>query len=223
MKVIVGLGNPGREYSLSRHNIGFRCVNHFARLHGIEVKRRRARAMVGEGIVAGAPVVLAKPQTFMNLSGESVRLLLEQYDLEPEDMVVVYDDLDLPLGRVRIRPRGGGGGHHGMESIIGAIGSRDFPRIRVGIGRPGDEEAGASVDVVGYVLGPFYPDEGPAVEQAIARVSEALHAILAEGLEKAMNRSNTTESLAEAGADSTIDFGKNQRGIRGLNRKGGLK
>ena len=188
MKLIVGLGNPGKEYALSRHNIGFRCINHFAREHGIAMERKRAKARVGGGMVDSVKVILAKPQTFMNNSGESVQLLLHQNGLEPQDMVVVYDDMDLPLGKVRLRPGGSAGGHHGMESIIRLVGSPDFPRIRVGIGRPSNHEA--QRDTIDYVLGRFYPDEEKVIEEAISRVSAALRAILLDGTDKAMNDFN---------------------------------
>lgn len=191
MKLVVGLGNPGKEYAASRHNIGFRCIDHFASRHGIEVRRRKGKALVGDGAVNGARVVLAKPQTYMNASGESVSELLRTYGVKPQDLLVVYDDLDLPSGRVRIRPDGGAGGHHGMESIIARIGTQDFPRIRVGIGRPeGPGNAGESGDTIGYVLGRCSPRESKLVEEAVAQVSEAILVIVTEGLEKAMNRFN---------------------------------
>lgn len=197
MKLIVGLGNPGREYALSRHNIGFRCVNHFARENGIDISRKKARAMVGSGVVDGQKVVVARPQTFMNNSGESVALLLQQNGLEPQDMVVVYDDMDLPLGKVRVRPGGGAGGHRGMESIIRLAGSQDFPRLRVGIGRPGfGLEQRETVD---YVLGRFYSDEEKAVEDAVARASAALRVLVLHGLNRAMNEFNREAPEGETG------------------------
>lgn len=189
MKLIVGLGNPGKEYALSRHNIGFRCINHFAKEHGIDIARKKAKALVGSGAIGGQKGIVAKPQTFMNNSGESVVMLLQQNGLEPQDMIVVYDDMDLPLGKVRIRPSGGAGGHHGMESIIQLIGTQDFPRIRVGIGRPGYNGESRQVGI-DYVLGRFYPDEEKAVEEAIALVSKVLETILLHGLNRAMNEFN---------------------------------
>lgn len=188
MKLIVGLGNPGKEYALSRHNIGFRCLDYFAREHGIEVSRKKAKALVGDGRIGNEKVILAKPQTFMNNSGESVVTLLQQNGVEPADMVVVYDDMDLPLGRVRVRPGGGAGGHHGIESIISLTGTAEFTRIRVGIGRPGP--AGEQRDSVGYVLGRFHSDEEKDVEDAITRVSKILKTIILNGLDRAMNEFN---------------------------------
>ncbi len=205
MKLIVGLGNPGREYAMSRHNIGFRCINHFAKESGIDLSRKKAKAMTGSGVVDGQKVLVSKPQTFMNVSGESVVMLLQQNGLDPKDMVVVYDDMDLPLGKVRIRPGGGAGGHRGMESIIRLTGTQDFPRIRVGIGRPGNggESRQGGID---YVLGRFYPDEEKLVEEAIARASQALRVFVVHGLNRAMNEFNK-----EAEADNAISETPNRK------------
>jgi len=183
MKLIVGLGNPGRAYANSRHNVGFRCVGHFARLHHIPLTERRQRAKVGMGVVADTEVVLAKPRTFMNRSGEAVSQLLRRFKISVEDLIVIHDDLDLPLGRVRIRQRGSSAGHKGLQSIIDSLESQDFPRIRVGIGRPDGDE-------VSYVLSDFTTAEKTAIEEAIVTVSDAIHCILAEGIEAAMNKYN---------------------------------
>ncbi|MBI2858856.1 MAG: aminoacyl-tRNA hydrolase [Chloroflexi bacterium] len=188
MKLIVGLGNPGKEYALSRHNIGFRCINHFSRKYGIDMSRKKAKATVGNGAVDGQKVLLAKPRTFMNLSGESVVQLLQQNGLESGDLVVVYDDMDLPLGKVRIRPSGGSGGHKGMESIIRLTGTLDFTRIRVGIGRPGG--SGQAAGAMDHVLGQFFMDEEKAVDKAIERVCQALRILIVDGLDRAMNEFN---------------------------------
>ena len=183
MKLIVGLGNPGKAYASNRHNVGFQCVDYFARKHGIAIRERKARAKVGLGEVAEKGVVLAKPRTFMNLSGQAVSRLVRQFNVPLEDLVVICDDLDLPLGRVRIRQRGGSAGHKGMESIIDSLGSQDFPRIRVGIGRPDGDE-------VSYVLSDFTAEERDVVREAMADVADALYCILTEGIEAAMNRYN---------------------------------
>ena len=183
MKLIVGLGNPGRVYVNNRHNVGFRCINYFARAHRIPIRERRARARLGIGEVAGKRVVLAKTRTYMNLSGQAVSRLVRHFTVPLEDLVVICDDLDLPLGKVRIRERGGSGGHKGMESIIDSLGSQDFPRIRVGIGRPDGDE-------ISYVLSDFTAGEREVVKEAVAKVAEALHCILTEGIEAAMNRYN---------------------------------
>ncbi len=183
MKLIVGLGNPGKAYVNNRHNLGFRCIDHFARVHHISVKKRRAKAKAGMGEVAETSVLLAKPQTYMNLSGESVVLLVRQFGVPLEDLVVICDDLDLPLGKVRIRQRGGAAGHKGVQSIIAALGSREFPRIRVGIGRPDGDE-------VSYVLSDFTPEEKGVVKEAVATVSDALYSILSEDIVAAMDKYN---------------------------------
>jgi len=194
VKLITGLGNPGREYSASRHNIGFRCINYFAKDCDIRLDHRKAKARVGQGVVAGIPVVLARPGTFMNHSGDSVAPLLRQLDLSPQDLIVVYDDLDLPLGRIRIRPSGSAGGHRGMKSIIRALDSRDFTRIRVGIGRPdAGTPSSTTLEVVEYVLGRFSSEEDNVAKQAVTQASAALYDILSEGLDKAMNRFNSPQ------------------------------
>ena len=183
MKLIVGLGNPGMGYSSNRHNVGFRCIDHFARQNRIPLPQRWQRAKVGTGTVAGVEVVLAKPQTFMNLSGAAVSSLVHRLKLPLEDLLVIHDDMDLPPGKVRIRPSGSSGGHRGTQSIIDSLGSQDFPRIRVGIGRPvGDE--------ISYVLSDFSSEERPVIAEAIATVSDAICCILTEGIEAAMNKYN---------------------------------
>ena len=192
VRLIVGLGNPGRKYAHSRHNVGFWCLNRLARRHGIAFRSRGRLAAVGEGQLAGRPVILAKPRTFVNLSGHAVSHLLQRHRLSPQQLLVVYDDLDLPLGRVRLRAGGSHGGHRGMRSIIEAIGSQDFPRIRIGIGRP--EVAGQPTwepeAVVDYVLGPMTADERRVLDEAVATAGEAILCLLAEGVETAMNRYN---------------------------------
>jgi len=192
VRLIVGLGNPGREYTHSRHNVGFWCLNRLARRHGIAFASRGRLAAVGEGRLTGQPVILAKPRTFVNLSGRAVSHLLQRYHLSPQQLLVVCDDLDLPLGRVRLRPSGSHGGHRGMRSIIEAIGSQDFPRIRIGIGRP--EVAGEPTwepeAVVDYVLGPMTAEERRILDEAVATAGEAILCLLAEGVEAAMNRFN---------------------------------
>ena len=183
-KLIVGLGNPGPTYTPNRHNVGFQCLDEFARRHGIAFTRRLRLALVGDGQVAGVPVTLAKPRTFMNLSGQAVTSLLHRLRLPLSDLIVVYDDMDLPVGQIRLRPSGGTGGHKGMQSIVRAVGSQEFPRIRVGVGRP------PNGDAIAYVLSNFRPEERPLIEEARQRVAEALLVILEEGLEPAMNRFN---------------------------------
>ena len=188
----MGLGNPGRGYAHSRHNIGFRCLSHFARKQGIRLDRKRGKARIGVGEVAGEGVVLARPQVFMNLSGQSVSRLVSGFEIALGDLLVIHDDLDLPSGKIRLRRGGSSGGHKGVDSIISSIGSQDFLRLRVGIGRPASDEKHdeGGAGIIYYVLSDFTPEEKPVVTKAISRVSEAILCLLAEGLLPAMDRYN---------------------------------
>lgn len=185
IRLVVGLGNPGPEYKDTRHNAGFMVVDLLAAELGAGRWRARCRSLVAEAFAGGEKVVLAKPQTFMNKSGEAVAPLLRWFGLEPSDLLVVCDDLDLPLGRIRIRKKGGDGGHRGLKSVIAALGSGDFARLRVGIGRPGPEK-----DVVEWVLERFTAEERPFLEDSLARAVQAGLAVLEAGIEEAMNRFN---------------------------------
>ena len=187
MKLFVGLGNPGSAYAHNRHNVGFRCINRFSRAYRIPLEKRWARARVGVGEVAGSEVVLAKPQTFVNLSGESVALLVQRFGISVSDLFVIHDDLDLPLGRIRIGQGGSSGGHKGVASIISSLGGQNFPRIRVGIGRPGEEW---EHEVINFVLSDFTPGEMKVIDEAISRVADAMYCILTEGIARAMNEYN---------------------------------
>jgi PTH1 family peptidyl-tRNA hydrolase len=187
LRIIVGLGNPGARYAATRHNIGWVVVDAVALKCRAKVTKSACRALIGFGRAAGREVLLAKPQTFMNLSGESVAGLLKQTRTGPSDLVVVHDDLDLPLGAVRIRKSGGDGGHNGVSSVISGLGTGAFLRVKVGIGRPPE-----GVDPAEYVLTPFGPDELEAVEEAVKRAAEAVYAIITAGPEAAMNRFNRT-------------------------------
>jgi PTH1 family peptidyl-tRNA hydrolase len=187
MKLIVGLGNPGQNYARNRHNIGFMCINHFARSQGVKFDRKQARARTGKSKIAGNEVVLAKPQTHMNSSGEAVSRLVNKLKINLEDLIVIHDDLDLPLAKIRLSSGSSSGGHKGINSIIKELGSQDFIRVRIGIGRP----AGASEDdIIAYVLSDFTPEQRKAIAPAIPRVSEALLYLLTEGLTPAMNKFN---------------------------------
>ncbi len=192
IKLVVGLGNPGQDYSGSRHNIGFACLNHFARMHSIRFDKKRCRARIGSGRVAGGEVVLAKPQTYMNRSGESVAALVRRFRVSLDNLIVVHDDLDLPPGKVRIRQGGGSAGHKGIDSIINHLGSPDFTRIRIGIGRPPAKESPTATedDIIKYVLSPFTADEEQTITEVIPQVSEAVYCLLTEGITVAMNRFN---------------------------------
>ena len=182
MKVIVGLGNPGRQYAHTRHNVGFDVLDIFARRRKVRVLGRQHRALVGRFEQAGEEVLLVKPQTFMNESGAAVGAIVRKHRLEPGDILVVYDDIDLPLGRLRIRMRGSSGGHKGMNSIIHSLGSSDFPRIRIGIGRQGD--------AIDHVLSRFNRRERETIDPALESAADALDEILNEGIEAAMNEYN---------------------------------
>ena len=191
MKLIVGLGNPGRVYARNRHNVGFRCLDCFARLSSIRFDHKQCRASTGTGEVKGETLLLAKPQTFMNLSGNSVCCLVGKHQIRLSDLLVVHDDLDLPLGKVRLRQSGSSGGHKGMNSVIAALGSEVFPRIRVGIGRPGGDQQPLSEDaIVSYVLADFSRQEDDMIRPAITRVAEAIDCFLARGIDAAMNEFN---------------------------------
>jgi len=193
MKLIVGLGNPGRTYAHNRHNVGFRCLNYFAKLHSIRFERRQCRARIGIGEIAGSRLLLAKPHTLVNLSGKAVACLTSKYNIPSSDLLAICDDLDLPLGKIRLRLSGGSGGHKGMKSIISALGSNDFPRIRVGIGRPTLPEGAANTDedaIVNYVLSDFSPQEEEVIKSAIVTVAEAIECFLTQGVEAAMSKFN---------------------------------
>ena len=189
MKLIVGLGNPGRVYAHNRHNIGFICINHFAKAQGIRFDKKQGLARIGRGEVAGNKVVLARPQTYMNLSGQSVNRLIQKFNINPNDLLVIHDDLDLALAKIRISHGSGSAGHKGIESIISYLGSQDFTRIRVGIGRP-TKPVLSEADIIAYVLSDFTAEEKQAIAQVIPRVSEAILCLLTEGLTPAMNRYN---------------------------------
>ena len=183
--LIVGLGNPGPRYRDTRHNVGFGCIDLLAERWGIAVNDRRRTTVLGQGYRDGAPVVLAKPRTFMNLSGESVAYLLARFGGRAADLVIVYDEMALPLGRIRLRARGSDAGHNGIKDIIRNVRTIDFPRLRIGIGGPG---MSGSVE---HVLGRFSDEEKPAVDSAIARAADAVECLLSEGIDIAMNRYNT--------------------------------
>ena len=181
--IVVGLGNPGPKYADTRHNAGYLCVDVLAARHSVALSDKRKAALLGEGRVAGKRVALVKPRTFMNLSGEAVRYALDRYRVRADAVLVILDDLDLPLGKVRLRERGGSGGHNGLNSINAALGTTDYARLRIGIGRPDGE-------TVGYVLGAFAPEEQDAAQDSIARAANAAEAWLAHGIRHAMDNFN---------------------------------
>jgi PTH1 family peptidyl-tRNA hydrolase len=189
MKLIVGLGNPGRSYARHRHNVGFICLNHFARSEGIKLDKKKGLARIGQGKVASNDVVLARPQTFMNNSGQSVSRLVDKFNIDPNDLIIIHDDLDLPLAKIRISHGSSSGGHKGINSIIQELGTQDFIRLRIGIGRPDKPEISED-DIIDYVLSDFTPAEKRAIDKIVPRVSEAILCLLKEGLTTAMNQFN---------------------------------
>ena len=189
MKLIVGLGNPGPQYEKTRHNVGWRVLDAFAAKFRIAVTVHEKNAMTGSGRVAGGSVLIAKPLTYMNLSGEAVRLLVNSYAESLQDLIVVYDDIDLPAGRLRIRPSGSAGTHNGMRSIVATLGREDFPRLRVGVG---GGEYGRLRD---YVLDDFSAEEAPLVEKSVERAVEALVLFSRGDLRRAMNEFNREPEL----------------------------
>ncbi len=186
MKLIVGLGNPGIEYQFTPHNLGFLTVDRLADQCGVEVRNRHCRALTARAVIGSEPVLLAKPETYMNLSGMSVRELVEEHQIKPEtDLIVIYDELDLPFGAIRIRQRGSSAGHNGMESVIGALGTQEFLRIRLGVAPERKVSDGAK-----YVLAPFRKGQLKTVDEILETAAEAVNVIVKEGPAKAMNRFN---------------------------------
>lgn len=182
MRLIVGLGNPGRTYAHTRHNVGFDVLDLLAKRHKARILGRQGRALVGKFDSHGDEIVLVKPQTFMNESGQAVGHMVRKYKLDPDAILVVYDDMDLPLGRIRIKPRGSSGGHKGMNSIIHHIGTNDFPRLRIGIGHEGE--------AINHVLSRFNRKDREIMDAALQSAAEAIDMILDEGIEAAMNEYN---------------------------------
>ena len=188
MKLVLGLGNPGKKYERTRHNLGFLVVDRLASVKGIAVKKRKYDCLIGDWQADGERVLLAKPQTFMNHSGEAVRDLFRFFPLTIKDLVVIHDDLDLPFGRIRIRPRGGAAGHRGILSILGTLGEEGFYRIRIGIGRPP-----TGVDPTDFVLAPFSPEESALLDPIVSKAAAAAQCLLEEGLHRAMEKFNRAE------------------------------
>ncbi len=185
MFILTGLGNPGREYDRTRHNIGFECIDYLSALYRIPVVKAKFKSIAGEGFIQGEKVLLLKPQTFMNNSGEALRAATDFYKLDPNRLIVIYDDADLDIGVIRLRPKGGAGTHNGMRSVISHLGTEDFPRIRVGIGKPEPPQ-----DMVSFVLGKYNPSEERIINETVEKVALAAGAIIAAGIETAMNKCN---------------------------------
>ena len=191
MKLIIGLGNPGIFYAYNRHNIGYMCVRHLGNTYKIKLIKKRGPARTGEGEIEGQKVMLARPQTYMNESGEAVSRLIQHLNITPEDLIVIHDDLDLPTGKLRLRFGGGSGGHRGITSIIECINSHDFYRVRVGIGRPLEStETDKEAEVIEHVLSNFTRNEKKIIKQIVPEVDKAVACLITDGLEAAMNKYN---------------------------------
>ncbi len=185
MYLIAGLGNPSRTYEGTRHNIGFTMIDAIGNKFGIDVTTKKHKALVGRGMIDGMRVILAKPQTYMNLSGESIREITDFYKIEPENIIIIYDDISLDVGQLRIRKKGSAGGHNGVKNIIAHLGTQEFPRIKVGIGNKPE-----GWDLADYVLSKYTKAEQEALEEASEGVIGAVKLMLADDIEAAMNKYN---------------------------------
>lgn len=188
MYIIVGLGNPGKKYENTKHNIGFITLDYLADQHDIKINKIKHKALVGEGFISGQKVLLVKPQTYMNLSGNSVREVMEYYKEDMDKLIVIYDDVDIEMGRIRIRKKGSAGTHNGMRSIIYDLQADNFPRIRIGIG------AERKMGLAGYVLGGFGKEEKKLMEDAVKRTAKAIECMLGKGIDIAMGEYNIKPS-----------------------------
>lgn len=184
LKLIVGLGNPGKKFLNTRHNVGFMAIDELSKELSISLDQKKFNGIYGKGVVNGETVYLLKPQTYMNLSGESVRPLMEYFNIDVDDLLVIYDDLDLPTGKVRLRQKGSAGGHNGMKSIIAHVHTQEFKRVRIGIDRSGRQS------VIDYVLKPFSKEEQTPIQEAIERTTKACEAWTTESFSEVMNKYN---------------------------------
>ena len=185
MKIIVGLGNPTKEYAGTRHNVGFSVIYNISDAYGIAVDTKKHKALIGKGMIEGEKVVLAMPQTYMNLSGESVRELMDFYKCDLQDLIVIYDDISLDVGKIRIRAKGSAGGHNGIKNIIAHLNTQEFTRIKVGVG-----EKPPKMDLADYVLGRFSKEEQPIIRESADRAQEAVADIIMHDVSYAMNKYN---------------------------------
>jgi PTH1 family peptidyl-tRNA hydrolase len=185
MILVAGLGNPGKEYSSSRHNVGFIVVDEIAKRLGISLKKKGFRSLYAEVLLEEKKLLLLKPQTYMNLSGVAVSDAIEFFKIPPKDIIVVYDEIDLPLGSIRIKTGGGSAGHKGVQSIINCLGESDFVRVRVGIGKPIQKS-----EIIGHVLSGFEKGEQKIMEDTVSRAADAILEIILRGLQNAMNKFN---------------------------------
>lgn len=192
MYIIAGLGNPTKEYDKTRHNVGFSAIDALADQYNIDVSEKKHKALCGRGAIGGQKVVLMKPQTFMNLSGESIRAAVDFYKVDPEDIIIIYDDISLEPGQLRIRLKGSAGGHNGIKNIIAHLGTQEFPRIKVGIGAKPPR-----MDLADYVLSRFSQGEQKLMEDAFKEAADAAVMMMTDGAERAMNHFNTKKKEAE--------------------------
>lgn len=192
MYIIAGLGNPTKEYDKTRHNVGFEVIDRLADRYDIDVSERKHRAFCGKGMIEGQKVLLVKPQTFMNLSGESLRSVVDYYKVTPEELVVIYDDISLPPGQLRIRLKGSAGGHNGIKNIIAHLGTQEFPRIKVGVGAKPPR-----MDLKDYVLSRFSKGEQELMDEAFQEAAQAVAMMIGEGADRAMNHFNTKKKEEE--------------------------
>lgn len=184
--LIVGLGNPGKQYEMTRHNIGFHTIDYIADRNNVKINKLKFKALYGEAVIGGEKTYLIKPQTFMNLSGDSVIEFANFYKIPPENIIVINDDISLDTGRIRVRAKGSAGGHNGLKSIIYQLKSESFPRVKMGVGAPKHKD----YDLADFVLGRFTKEEIPVMEEAIEKASKAVEEIIRNGAQSAMNKYN---------------------------------
>lgn len=185
MYIVVGLGNPGKEYEKTRHNTGFMVLDELSKKYKIDISKEKHKALIGFGTIEGEKIILVKPQTFMNLSGESVQEIMNFYKEDINNLIVVFDDIDLPVGTIRIKQNGSAGTHNGVKSIVKELNSKEFKRIKVGIGGPNE-----NVDLIGHVLGKFSSEDLTKIDESIVKASLAVEAIIKDGVISAMNKYN---------------------------------
>ena len=183
--LIVGLGNPENEYANTRHNMGFDTINEIAKRNNITITKSKFKGLYETAIIQGKKVILLKPQTYMNLSGESIKEICEFYNIEPKDIIVIYDDIDIGKGKIKLRKKGGPGSHNGMKSVVQELGTTEFPRVRVGIGQPEFKN-----DMINYVIGKVPEEEQKVLAEGVKKASEAVEEIIKNGIDIAMNKFN---------------------------------
>lgn len=199
MYLIAGLGNIGAEYKMTRHNIGFMSVDHISERYNIDINKNKFKGKYGQGLIEGEKVILLKPSTYMNLSGECIQPLMHFFDIAPQNLIVIHDDADIAPAQIRIRKKGSGGTHNGMKNIIQMIGTTDFPRIRIGVGND------KRMDLADYVLSKFGPEEIPLMREAVLIVPDIIKEILLNGIDSAMNKFNPQKTSLSGKEDNCDD------------------